>query len=153
MKICSQILQIDSNDIMTEIAKSCSDGRDVIFTPKGMSMYPFIVGSRDSVVLRKEYIIRKGDIVAARIPGKGCVLHRIYSLSGNRLTLMGDSNLCATEVCTRKDVLATVSAIVRNGKRINCHSTSERSAVKLWMCLQPIRRYLLWILRKLRFRL
>lgn len=153
MKRCSQTLLIDSDDIMAEIATWCDSGHDVLITPKGMSMYPFVVGNRDSVVLRHTDIVRKGDMVAARIPEKGCVLHRVYAVSDECLVLMGDSNLYATEICSPKNVLAIVTKILRNGQQVNTDSKKERFAVKVWMFLLPLRGYLLWLLRKLQYRL
>lgn len=146
-------LCVTPDELFADISGLCRNGHKIRFTPKGMCMYPFIVGNRDSVVLHRADIIRRGDIVAARIQGKGCVLHRVYTISEDMVTLMGDSTLYAAENCTTKDVLATVIFIVRKGHPVNCHSARERLAVNLWMSLLPIRRYLLWVLRKLRYRL
>ena len=146
-------LYANPDELFADISTLCHNGHKVKFTPKGMSMYPFIVGNRDSVVIQKVAFVRERDIVAARISGNGCVLHRVYSVSENRIVLMGDANLHVTEICSRKEVLATVVSIVRNGRHISCYSVKEQVAVKIWMYLLPLRRYLLWLLRKLRYRL
>jgi len=148
-----QTLRIDSDDLLTTIAALCGDGLSITITPKGMSMYPFIVGDRDSVILYSSDKIRRGDIVAARIPGMGCVLHRVYAISDDRLTLMGDSNCHIKEECTSVDVVAVAKAIIRQGSHVDCHSYRERAAAGIWMALLPIRKYLLWLFRKLRYRL
>ncbi len=148
-----QTLRIDSDDLLTAIAALCSDGLNITFTPKGMSMYPFIVGDRDSVILYRTDKIRRGDIVAARISGMGCVLHRVYAVSDDRLTLMGDANCHFKEDCTPGDAVAVVKAIIRRRIHVDCLSYRERTAACIWMALLPVRKYLLWLLRKLRYRL
>ena len=52
------------NDILLdEVARLLSEGRDVVMTPKGRSMLPFIRGEVDCVVLRQLPKVEVGDIV------------------------------------------------------------------------------------------
>lgn len=129
-----------ANDILIpEIARLVDAGREVMFTPSGVSMRPFIEGGRDSVLLRKPEQVRVGDIVLARF-GTIYVLHRVYrilpspssssaassSASGtsssspaasssvsdsSSIVLMGDGNLRGEEHIRPEDVLATVAEI------------------------------------------
>lgn len=122
--------------------------------PTGMSMYPFIVGGRDTIELSSPGDIMKGDIVAACIPPGGeYMLHRVYKVNGDDVTLMGDANLVAVEKCRRSDVVAKAIAIVRNGRRIPLSSRRERLAAAAWIALRPLRRPAIYILRNLKFRL
>ena len=131
------------NDIfLEEVASLLDEGRDVTLSPRGSSMLPFIREGRDSVVLRKEPSVKKGDIVLVRLPGR-YVMHRIIREEGEHLTLMGDGNLQGTESCTRADVLGTVHTILRDGK------PRQPGDGKLWGRLLPFRRIILGIYRRL----
>ncbi|MCF0175281.1 MAG: hypothetical protein HUJ94_00425 [Bacteroidales bacterium] len=67
------------------------------------------------------------------------------------VTLMGDGNLQATEICTRANILGVVTAIGRNGRTVNPESISERLKASLWKILLPFRRYLLYLWRRFPF--
>ena len=83
---------IPNDVLLPEVAKFLEEGREVVLSPKGNSMLPFIREGKDSVILKKLPTEEAGDIVLAKLPGR-YVLHRIVDEDGNRLTLMGDGNL------------------------------------------------------------
>lgn len=132
------------DDVMMESFVALLDeGREVRFTPKGVSMRPFIEGGRDSVVLRKNSAVTVGDIVLAKLESGSYVLHRVIKKSSERLTLMGDGNLSGTESALARDVLGTVTGIVKpNGKCV------KPKKGRLWLKMLPFRKRLLWIYRK-----
>lgn len=131
------------NEVLLEEAGQLLDeGREVVFTPLGSSMLPFIRGGKDSVTLRKKDTAEVGDIVLVRLPGR-YVLHRIIALDGEIVTLMGDGNLVGTEACTRADIMGTVTLIQR-GKRSVVPGDG-----RFWRVLKPFRRYILGIYRRL----
>jgi len=67
------------------------------------------------------------------------------------VTLMGDGNLALREHCDRPDVCAKVVSVVKpGGKKYSLGSLRYRIAAKIWYILLPIRRYLLWIYRKMK---
>jgi SOS-response transcriptional repressor LexA len=128
--------------LLEEAADLLSRGIEVILMTKGNSMLPFIRGEKDSVNLKKYDTVKVGDIVLARIAPHRYVLHRIFAIDGDQLTLMGDGNLLGTESCRSSDVLGTVHEIIRpNG------SVKRVTDGSLWRKLLPVRRYLLWIYR------
>lgn len=132
------------NDVMIEgLAALLDEGREVRFTPKGVSMRPFIEGGRDSVVLRKKAAVEVGDIVLARLGEGHFVLHRIIEKSDERLTLMGDGNLRGTESALVADVIGMVTEIVKPKGRVR-----KPRKGRLWYRLLPVRKYLLWVYRK-----
>ena len=56
--------QIANDILIPEMERMLNEGREVLFTPSGVSMRPFIEGGRDSVVLRRPSApIRRGDIL------------------------------------------------------------------------------------------
>lgn len=140
--------QIVANDILiSEIVRLISDGSKVIFTPKGMSMLPFIRGGRDSVVLIAPKDIMNGDIVLAKV-GNIYVLHRVIELSDFFVTLMGDGNIIGTEKCVRNDILAVAEKIIKDKKEIFCRSENHQRKASVWRLLKPFRRYILFIYRR-----
>lgn len=150
----NQPRKVSDEVIMSEAIRLVSEGVSVTFPVKGRSMLPFIVGGRDSVILEKPTEIRKGDVVLAYVESdnredRRYVVHRIISLDGDRVTLMGDGNLALHEYCNRSDVCAKISLVVKpNGKKRSLDSFLFRFFAKVWFALLPFRRYLLWIYNK-----
>ena len=137
-----------NNDLFfIEVTRMLSQGRSVTLRAKGKSMYPFISGGRDTVELRKTDTLSVGDIVLAHIPEKGYVLHRIYRMQGEQLTLMGDGNLHAREQCEKTEVSGKVIRILRNGRYVECDTFRERFKADCWRRLLPVRRFLLFVCR------
>ena len=132
------------NDVLLgEVAAVLCEGREAVIIPTGNSMLPFIRGGRDRVVLRQADHPEVGDIVLVHIGGQ-YILHRIFALDGDAVTLMGDGNIRGREHCTRGDILGAVTQIIREDGR-----TREPGKGRVWRALLPLRRYILAIYRRL----
>ena len=118
------------------------DGKVIALVPQGISMLPFIKGGVDQVYLLKKDRVAVGDIVLVEYHGKH-ILHRVYAVDGEKITLMGDGNLEGTEQVAADEVMGTVVDIVHDGRHL------KPKKAWLWRHLLPIRRYLLKIHRKL----
>ena len=139
-----------ANDILIpELARLLAEGKEVRFTPSGVSMRPFIEGDRDSVILSP--IVsrpRVGDILLVRIENKSqlstptYVLHRLIRIEGETFVLQGDGNLMGEETCTREGLIGRVSAIESPAGR-----RKPLTRGRLWHFLFPVRRWLLKIYR------
>lgn len=140
-------LLLNNELFFSEVSRQLAQGRVVTLRAKGTSMFPFIADGRDKVVLRKTEEVRAGDIVLVNLPRNGYVLHRVYNIHGERLTLMGDGNIRATEHCQKADVLGKAIRICRNGRYVECDSFSEKFKASCWKRLLPLRRYLLFACR------
>ena len=125
--------------VLEEAGKLLEEGREVVLTPLGNSMLPFIRGGKDEVTLKAMPDVEVGDIVLARLPGPTYVLHRVVDRNFNLLKLMGDGNIRGTESCTLDDVIGTVTSI--NGV--------PPGDGMLWRYLKPFRRLILAIYRRL----
>ncbi len=134
---------VDMDLYMSGLETLLMEGREVEMTPKGSSMLPFIKGDRDSVVLTKPAKpFEVGDIVLAKVGGR-YIMHRIFSVKGNDLTLMGDGNIRGTESCASSDVIGLVTEIHKeNGKVV------KPGKGALWRTLKPLRRYILAIYKR-----
>ena len=124
-----------------------AEGKTVRMIPKGSSMLPYIRGNRDSVVLAKPLrALQTGDIVLAKIRN-GYLIHRIWALDGDRVTLMGDGNLKGKEICASKDVIGIVTEIVKpNGRGV------RPGKGRFWRAMLPFRRGMLAIMKRTVYR-
>lgn len=101
-------MTLPNDMLLADVVSLLSSGHTVTLRAKGDSMFPFIVGGRDCVVLQRSRSVRVDDIVLARLPGRGYVLHRVYGTAADTFVLMGDGNVCGTELCRAEDVCGTV---------------------------------------------
>ena len=145
-------MRIENNILIPELARLLAEGKEVRFTPSGVSMRPFIEGDRDSVILSPmQRLPQIGDIILANATvlngHKKYVLHRLIRIESSEIgeplyILMGDGNPVGEESCTREDII---------GRVIRIESPSGRSKpltrARLWHLLLPVRKYLLKIYR------
>lgn len=137
--------------IIQEAIKLVNEGLSVTFPVRGRSMLPFIIGGRESVILEHPLSVKVGDVVLAWVEGSRYVVHRVISIQGNRLTLMGDGNIAGTERCLKDDVKALATHVVNaKGQLHPLDSPWRKRWARLWFALRPVRRYLLYIYRKVK---
>ena len=147
-----------ANDILIpEIERLLKDGKEVRFTPSGVSMRPFIEGDRDSVILTSlSRNPRIGDILLVRLESNvQCpmsnvkyqkpptfVLHRLVRIEGDTLVLQGDGNLVGEERCGASDIIGIV-------KRIESPSGRRKPLTRgrLWYAVRRWRPFLLKVYR------
>ncbi|MBQ6723562.1 MAG: S24/S26 family peptidase [Paludibacteraceae bacterium] len=137
-----------ANDILIpELARLLSEGKEVRFTPSGVSMRPFIEGDKDSVILESvTNAPRRGDIILAQVQTlcgrQTYVLHRLVRIEDDTFVLQGDGNLGGEEYCKRADIIGRV-------KRIESPKGRKKPITRgyLWFWLKPVRKWLLKIYR------
>ena len=135
--------------IIKEAVRLVQDGVSVTFPVKGRSMLPFIFGGRESVILQKSDSLQRGQVVLAEVGPERYVVHRIIKITSNRVTLMGDGNICGTESCPPDKVLAIATHVVdEKGQRRPLYTRSRIIKARIWYWIRPIRRYILAILRR-----
>ena len=135
--------------IIGEAVRLVNEGASVTLPVKGWSMLPFIIGWKESVILQKPSQPERGDIVLAWVEGCRYVVHRIIRIDGDRVTLMGDGNVTGTEHCTVSDIKAVATHVVgADGQPHDLYNRWRCQSAKVWYCLRPVRRYLLWLYRK-----
>ena len=137
------------NEIIEEAVRLVREGVSVTLPVNGNSMLPFIIGGKESVILRAPGLVEVGDVVLAWVDGNRYVVHRIIRIDGDRITLMGDGNLVGTEHCLIGDIKARVTHVVSaDNKERDLHNRWRMHAAKLWYWLRPVRRVLLAIYRR-----
>lgn len=131
-------MQLPNEIFIPEIARLVADSKQVLFTPTGVSMRPFIEGGRDNVTLSLPADLQVGDIVLAEVQPQHYVLHRIYFLHGDNITLMGDGNLQGQEHCSRSNILAKVIAI-------HTPAGKNKPVTRAWLWRHMLRTRRLWL--------
>lgn len=140
---------LPNNEVITEVIRLLETTPAVILPVKGYSMNPFIIGGLESVELVKPETVKVGDVVLAWINGSRYVIHRVVSIDGDQIRLMGDGNLSGDEHCLTADVVAKAEYVVSpSGKRSYLYSPWRVRASHLWWRLKPIRRWILAIYRR-----
>lgn len=142
---------IANNLLLDQASQLVASGKEVQIPTKGSSMFPFIVGGKDTLVLIEPSNLAIGDIVLAKINDTRYVVHRIMEINAKQITLMGDGNIVGRETCSTSQVTAKVKSIISNGKEIDCAAPRQKKRAKLWRTLLPIRRYILGIWRRTPF--
>lgn len=137
---------VENDILIPEWQSWLKEGKEVRFTPSGVSMRPFIEGGKDSVVLAPVTAPKIGDIILAEVIAGGgrrtYVLHRLIRIQNGVFVLQGDGNLYGEEYCKREDLIGYVIAVeTPTGKR------KRLTRGRLWFYLFPVRKWLLKIYR------
>ncbi len=128
-----------------------NDGGLVPVVVTGNSMFPFLVHGKDTVWLSvcKKEDLKKGRILLFQRDDGTLVLHRVKKvLSENRLEINGDAQYWC-EVIRNEQVIAVVTYIEKNNKKVSCDSLSYKIKVWLWQDLKPVRPVIFKIRRKI----
>lgn len=135
---------IPNEILLGEVTNLLSEGQEVIILTKGNSMLPFLRSEKDSVALRKKDSVEVGDVVLAHLGGGRYVLHRIFAIDGDNVTLMGDGNVRGQEFCKKEDISGTVVRFIKKNGR-----EKVPGKARIWKTLLPVRRYLLAFHRRI----
>ena len=149
MKIDTDKQLIASELLFTAIAEELANGHDASFTVTGMSMWPFILHGRDTVILTScdTSQLQKGDVILFQTPLKNYMLRRITGLKDNQFETTGDGNCFRDGWFDKGCIIGKVTEIDRDGKRIDTDCFKWKMIFRIWMALFPVRSCLLELLR------
>ncbi|WP_418983169.1 S24/S26 family peptidase [Alistipes sp.] len=115
------------------------EGHPVSVRVEGQSMLPFF---RSGSVIRLRPLaagdLARGKVVLGETDAGTFVVHRILHIGRERITLLGDGNWCGTESIARE----RVHGIVDCGRL-------HLALARIWLWLRPVRKYPLWLLRRI----
>jgi hypothetical protein len=139
-----------NNIVIKETIGLLQEGRRVVLSVKGSSMYPFIIGGKESVELvSPQAPLKVGDVVLAWVDGTHYVIHRIIGIEGDQVRLMGDGNIRGVELCTKDEVAAIAEYVISpKGKRRYLYTKGRVRFARLWGKMLPVRRWILAIYRR-----
>lgn len=139
-------------DLLPTIKDVVDKGKEVSFTPDGVSMRPMLYGGRDEIVLAKpEFPLKKYDL-PLYVRKSGCiVLHRVVKVSlqkGQTLyTMRGDNTYLDEPGITEEQIVAVVTRFRRKGKWYGVTDSKYCSLIRLWCFIYPLRKTLRAIIR------
>ncbi len=145
-------VQFENARLLPEVARLLDEGHTVTLRLRGVSMRPFLEDNRDKALLTKPEQPKVGDPVLAEIRPGFYVLHRIIRIDGSNVTLLGDGNAVrSTEHCTLSDIRGAVIGFYRRGSQRLDRTDGWRWRLysAFWMNTHPLRRYILFIYRRL----
>lgn len=127
---------------MPLIREHLEKGQTVRFGPRGRSMRPLLRQGQDKVVLSAVTgRLKKYDLPLYQRDDGQYTLHRIVEV-GETYTCIGD-NQHVLEYGVRDDqIIAVVTAVVRNGREIPVTSLGYRIYCRVWHRLRPVKRIL-----------
>lgn len=128
----------DAIEVIEEVLAS---GGEFRMFPKGTSMLPLIVQTRDSVVLKRntEEGAKKHDIAFYRRKNGQFVLHRVMKIRTDGTYVMcGDNQLALETGIEREQIIAYVAGLYRKDKAVKMNGLAYRAYVFLWT-KRPVR--------------
>lgn len=142
---------VPNEGLLQAVAEEVAQGGQVLVTVRGNSMRPLWIDRRDKVVLKafQEKDCQVGTVVLARLGEGTYVLHRIVRIDDEWVNVMGDGNCYSTEWVKKQQIVAKVTAFVRNGKTRECSGWKWKVYSWIWMRIHPLRRWLLVIWNRL----
>ena len=112
----------------------------LVYYNVGDSMMPLLKENRDLMVLEKPpRAVRKYDAVLYKRENGQYVMHRIIGEREDGFVLCGDNRFCKEYGVKREQILALLTAVVRNGKEIRYDSFLYKLYVHLWCDLFYLR--------------
>lgn len=132
-------VKVSNDEVFGEVCRMLSQGKTVRLPAKGGSMRPFISGDGDILVISPLRKVRLWNVVLARIPGRGYLVHRVIGVEEDEVVLMGDANLYGVERCRRVDVVGCVNMVIRNGRERPMSAAFVRCRARIWHWLLPLR--------------
>ena len=128
--------------LMPLIREQLAAGKNVRFAPRGVSMLPMLRQGRDKVILSPvKGRLKKYDLPLYQRDNGQYVLHRIVGV-GETYTCIGDNQYALEHGIRQDQLIAVVTAFVRDDREIPVTDLGYRIYCRLWHCFRPIKRVL-----------
>ncbi len=139
------------NQYLAQAAERLREGTSVRLLVQGNSMLPFIHGGKDQVTLvpfRGEDL-GLGTAALYRWQGQ-YMIHRLVKKDATHYHFLGDGNICRMETIARHEVIGILRTIHHpDGTETDATSPRWMRRGMWWYRLRPLRRYFLFLYRKL----
>lgn len=128
-----------------------NNGKKIRLSPSGNSMYPFIFGGRDAVILEKiDRPLRRGDICMYRRDNGLHVLHRIFRINARGIYMIGDHQVQVEGPLRQDQMLAVACKMIRKDHEMDCTSGKVKMLSDIWLALRLVRPvfFILWHIKR-----
>ena len=136
-------VRVFSPDVLLEEYRKLLKDESIEALPlviSGNSMSPFLIHGRDTVYLsRLTRPIRRGDVLLYQRDSDAYVLHRVYKVENNNLTMVGDAQTELEEGIRPEQVIAIMTMADRKGKKQAPGTFWWEFFEKVWIRLLPFR--------------
>ena len=120
------------------------EGKKVKIEPFGFSMYPLLVGNRDSLILKSiDCPLRRGDICLYRRDDGKYVTHTVHHTDDKGTYFLGESQKNIEGPLRDDQILAVAESFIRKGKEYSCENRKYKFAHEIWIRLRPFRKPLI----------
>ena len=127
------------DDLMPLIQERLAEGQSVAFFPRGISMLPLLRQGKDAVELSPlPEKLRKYDLPLYRRDDGHYVLHRVVAV-GEKYICCGDNQLVLEHGLRHDQMIALVTAVIRDGKRVEVDDFRYRLYCRILVALRPLR--------------
>lgn len=135
-----QIKETSLEQLMPVIREALSGGRNVRFSPLGVSMLPMLRQGRDSVVLSPlPGRLKKYDLPMYRRDDGQYVIHRVIQ-AGETYTCMGDNQFMPESGLRQDQMIGLVTAFMRDQRAISVRNPAYIAYCRVWHWSRPLRR-------------
>ena len=126
--------QYSIDDLAPVITSLLAEGKKVIVSAAGNSMYPLIRNQKDAIVLTayKGESVSIGDMIFYKRTNGQYVLHRVVAIENGEFTLMGDNQTLQEKGITNQQIIALPIAVIRGKKTIDINSKGYLLYKKAW---------------------
>ena len=125
---------IATDEWMPIYLKGIEMGQTVRLTPFGFSMYPLLVGGRDSLLLKKiKGKLKRGDICLYRRDNGIYVTHTVYKTDDKGTYFLGESQQDIEGPLRDDQILAVAEAFIRRDKEYSCDGSLYRFLHEIWL--------------------
>ena len=121
-------------EIEPMIKKAFENGEEFNLITAGTSMLPMLRDRKDTVVLQKKNgKLKKYDLPLYKRADGSFVLHRIVGIRKDGYVMSGDNHDIKEYPVTDEQIIAVVTAYIKDGKRISTNSLGYKIYCR-WHC-------------------
>lgn len=122
---------ISMDEMIPLIEEKLNEDGKVIFTPKGTSMLPTIIGEVDTVSLVKpKFPLKKYSISLYKRDNGDYVLHRVIGRRGNCYVMRGDNQYIKEKGIRQDQIIGVVQTYTHNGEAYEAYGSENNTYAK-----------------------
>lgn len=126
--------------------KQLEEKGNLVYSNVGDSMLPLIKQGRDVMILETpERCVKKYDAVLYKRQNGQYVMHRIIGENKDGFILCGDNRYDKEYGIKNEQILALLTGVVRQGKKIKVDSFKYKMYAHLWCDFFVLRKIILWL--------
>ena len=130
-------ISVELEELLPVMEEKLSLGGSFTFSPKGISMLPFIRPGIDSVTISGvKDKIKKFDILLYRRDNGQFVLHRVVAVKKDSYVMCGDNQLLPEHNVHDRHIIGIVSKINRPDRVIDVHDKRYLQSVEMHVSKQ-----------------